>query len=365
LTSGLFSLPLAPADVADVAVREPLLAANESFVAGPENALIRTLAAAVEGSKLGYNPIVLCGGPGVGKSSLAHALAAIRRQRHNLTAVVETTGAALAQALAHAIDTASIGDLRSQYHRCDLLLIDDLHRLAGRPAAQQFLLSAVDALLRRGSLVLVTLPQPPQATASLTPALASRLAGGLVVKLAPPGALAARELMRREAERISLALDDEQIAQLSADAESAPTSATRLRRTVLRLAAETQFGRPHKLAGSPQATVDQAAEKAVCRQISIAVAKRFGLTLGELKSKSRRQAIVEARSLAMHLARRLTDASFAEIGRSFGNRDHTTVMHACRKAAETLLHDEFTRRAADDIAARISAEEQAAAEGVA
>jgi chromosomal replication initiator protein len=80
------------------------------------------------------------------------------------------------------------------------------------------------------------------------------------------------------------------------------------------------------------------------------------LTLGELRGKSRRQAIAEARSLAMFLTRRLTGVSYAEIGRYFGNRDHTTVLHACRKVARIIDRDEYVRQLADDLAAQVAGE---------
>ena len=124
MISGLFSLPFLPADAAPSAVgsgpRYTYGAICDAFLAGPENALVRRLATAAGDKLLPYNPIVIYGPPGVGKSSLAHALAARRRGRFHLPSTIETTGADLARGLAHAIDTASAGDFRSRHHRCDL-----------------------------------------------------------------------------------------------------------------------------------------------------------------------------------------------------------------------------------------------------
>jgi chromosomal replication initiator protein len=159
LNSGLFSLPLLPA----VELERPPLRAKEAasettrqgaetnspnhFIAGPENAIVRALAEAAVADPLPYNPLVLCGACGVGKTSLAHTLAARRREALGLTSLISTSGTDLARALAHAIETDSVADLRTRYRRCDILLIDDLHRLATKPAALQFLLSAFDGLL--------------------------------------------------------------------------------------------------------------------------------------------------------------------------------------------------------------------------
>jgi chromosomal replication initiator protein len=357
LISGLFSLPLAPADAAAKAGnslrRDSRSAGDAAFITGPENALVRALATAVSEIRLPYSPIVIYGPIGIGKSSLAHALTALRQRRQAITSVIVTTGSELAGAVAHAIDSDSIADLRSRYRRCDLLLIDDLHQLTEKPAAQQFLLRSLDALIRRGSLVIVTMRQAPQATAGLVPALASRLAGGLVVGLAPPGALARRELVRQTVEQSGLALDEQQIARLAGDGlASRYTTAAMLRHAVLKLGAAKELGSSDgeemTLAANQSPDV-----KAVCHQVAKAVARQFGITTKDLKGKSRRQSVVEARSLAMYIARRLTAASYAELGRHFGGRDHTTVLHACRKMASS---DEITHRLADELATHISVE---------
>ena len=138
--SGLFSLPFAPVDGAAVAVRNPSLAANatapDSFFAGSENALVRSLGSAVTRGDLPYNPIVLYGAAGSGKSSVARGLVSLRRQQFGFSKVIETTGVDFARSLAHAVENASVTDLRAEHRRCDILLVDDAHKLAGKSAAQ-------------------------------------------------------------------------------------------------------------------------------------------------------------------------------------------------------------------------------------
>lgn len=355
MISGLFSLPLASADAAAGLPSGPA----ETFVAGPENALVRTLADAANADPVAYNPLVLCGSAGVGKTSLAHSLAARRRVRLGLKNVIATSGADLARGLAHAIENDSVADFRARHHRCDLLLIDDVQRLTSKPAAQEFLLVALEALTRRGSLVIATLRQLPQATEGLLPMLSSRLCGGLIVPLAPPGVLARKELIRQAAARVSQPLDDEVLEQLAGDSLTTRlTTAAKLRHAVfeLSIAAETQRRaiRPvHVTRWLAQQSPDA---KDVCREVTALVAKRAGLTASELKGKSREQAVADARGLAMFLVRRLCGASYAEIGRHFGSRDHTTVLHACRKLKGLVARDDAVRRLADELAAQFSAD---------
>ncbi len=332
-------------------------AAAESFVVGPENALVRELAQATTSERLPYNPLVLCGAGGVGKSTLAHLLVARRKSALRLEQILETTGADLARALAHAAETNSISDLRTRHQRCDLLLVDDVQQLVGKPAAQQFLTTTMDVLVRRGVLVIATLPQLPQATDDLLPALASRLNAGLVVPLVPPEELARREIVRQLAERLDLRLSGELLARL-ADARgrrSAALTVPRLRSTLLQLASAAEHNGEqagHDLVARVLES-EQPEAKAVVRQVTASVAKHFGLTMADVKSKSRHQTTVEARSLAMYLSRQLSDLTLADIGRLFGNRDHTTVLHACRKIAAQVASDPVAARQVEELTAQI------------
>jgi chromosomal replication initiator protein len=317
----------------------------ERFIAGPENALVRVLADAATRDPTPFNPLVLCGPSGVGKSSLAHLLSHERLKALGLVHVLETTGAELAQSLAQAVETKSSGELRTRYHRCDLLVIDNVAELSGKVAAQQFLVTAIDVLFRRGVFVIATLRKLPQEEAGLLPALASRLSAGLIVPLSPPGDLARRELVRDLAQRLNLPLAEPLIGRLSATGQrgASPTPAG-LRRTVLRLASAAEHG--GKRIGPELIDQVLAAEQpdpaATVRQMSTAVARHFGVTLTQLKGKSREQTVAQARSLAMYLCREHTDLTFSQIGKLFGHRDHSTVLHACRKAATLASRDPQT-----------------------
>jgi chromosomal replication initiator protein len=361
LISGLFSLPLASADAATASPRAGAASIAEHFVAGPENVLVRALASAVIADPLDYNPIVLHGPLGVGKSSLAHALLARRAAALHLKNFITTTGADLARALAHAVETDSVADFRTRHQRCDLLLIDDLQQLANKPAAQQFLLSTLDALLRRGALVIATLKSPAASPTDLglMAALASRLSTGLTVPLVPPGPLARRALIEQFASRVQLSLSADLVSQIAshgAEPPGRPPNAVRLRHVVMQLAslAEENRGRIKSTQVARLLAEESPEAKAVCKQVISLVGKHFGVTLSDLRGKSRQQTIAEARGLAMYVARQLTGASYAEIGRQFGNRDHTTVLHACRKFDDLVASHEPTSRLAAELATQVA-----------
>jgi chromosomal replication initiator protein len=350
LTTALFTLPLPTASAAGPPLRNRDEIASSSFFAGPENALVRSIVRLVDGPIGGNSPLVLYGPTGVGKSTLALALAERRRQNFRLESVIITTGSDFARSLAEAVEADSIADHRALHQRCDLMVIDDLQRLASKPAAQQFLVSTLDALQKRGSLVIATFNRPPQATSGISPTLASRLMGGLVVRLALPGPLARRELARQAASRANVLLSDEAIDHI-ANANDQSTahylSAFKIRELVLRLAANQEIGPQPEL-------VKQ--HKAVCRRVTTIVAKQFSLTVSELRGKTRRQVVADARGLAMYLVRRLTAMSYADVGRQFGDRDHTTVLHACRKVETQMKRDQNMRTLVDDLVMQLGAE---------
>ena len=351
MPGGLVTLPLpaahASANDRSAAARADLTRARE-LVLGPENALAGMLIEAIRRSHAPWCPLVIYGPPGIGKSSLCRALLHLHQQQFPRTVALSTTGLDLARALAHAIDTDSVGDLRRRYLHCQWLLLDDLDAVASRPAAQSFLLAILDSLIPRQAIVLATLRQAPQATSGLSPALVSRLSGGLVVPLEFPSAATRRELARRVADELGLSLDEATCAQI-ADGDSGaacdlltPGGLRQRLIALLRGAAATQQ------VGSAKSTTP------LVRQIQAAVARHFGVSASELKASTRRQHVAQARGLAMYLARQLAGLSYTHIGRQFGKRDHTTVLHACRRWQRLLAEDERTRRWVTDLAATIT-----------
>jgi chromosomal replication initiator protein len=261
----------------------------------------------------------------------------------------------MAGSLAHALETTSEDELRASFHNCELLLVDDLHCIADKLPAQRFLLAAIDTLLRRGVLMVVTQRQAPAATSGLLPRLASRLAGGLVVKLAPPGREARQELARRLAARHALRLTGQQIAGIASshgDLADRVTTAGKIREAVLKLVARADTG-SKTTNDLPAAGLDC---RHICRVASNLVARHFGLPAAELKRPTRRKTVAEARALAMYLVRAVAGPSYSAIGKSFGGRDHTTVLHACRKVAAAVESDAALGRLVDDFALQLAAE---------
>ena len=319
------------------------------FLAGPENQLLEpAIHDVLQRRPALYNPLVLHGPSGTGKSHLARGLLAAWRDRFPPASVVYTAAVDFARELADAIETQAVVDLRAKYRTANLLVFEDVGRLADKPAAQVELIHTIDAVMQEGGQVVVTAAVPPGELRDLAPALQSRLLAGLAVALSPPGAAARLAVVRQLA-----ALREIELAEPVAQALAEGLGGT----VPELLGALVQLDVPARLDGKSidaEAVQLYLAKRNGARQpqladIAIAAARYFSLKLSDLRGPSRRRPVVAARDVAMYLARSLMRASLERIGRYFGGRDHTTVMHACRKTGSLLKTDPLIRQAVEQL----------------
>ena len=315
-----------------------------TFVAGPENRLVDVAVRSVlDEPGDGYSPIVFFGPSGTGKSHLAFGLATAWKARFRRRPVVYTTATDFARELADAIQTKTAHDFSLDYRRASLLVVEDVDHLAGKRAAQRELRSILDALTD-GARVVVTATVAPGQLQGISLGLRSRLAAGLAVPLARPGHDARLAILGRLAD----------VQGLELGGAAAELLAKRLNVAVpelLSVLTQLQFSLPTR--GS---VIDlETAQRFLARQnrasppsvhqIALATARHFSLKLADLRSTSRRRAVVTARAVAMYLTRSLTGESLDRIGLYFGGRDHTTVSYGCRKTEERLEAEPEIRHA--------------------
>ena len=326
-------------------------ALGSEFLAGPENSLIAVaMAALLEEPEPHYNPLVIHGPSGTGKSHLARGLAAKRLLRVDAdsAAIVFISGADFARLLHGAIEENATPSFRRRFRGASLLILDDLTQLATKRIAQQELIQTLDDVIDGGGQVVITSRAAPEQMDALSPALRSRLSAGLTVSLVPPAAAARLALIERFASLRRIALPTA-AARTLADGLSA--TAPELSGALAELQLQAEFDQSSiDVSGVRQFLADrQLRLRPSLRTIASRAAKYFGLRMSDLKSSSRRRAVVQARGVAIYLARQLTDKSLKQIGDYFGGRDHTTVLHSVHSTESRLRSDPTSRRAAADI----------------
>lgn len=295
-----------------------------------------------------YSPLIFFGPPGTGKSHLAGAAAEAVRRRDADAQIAYVCAADYARELAESIEKQATGPWERRYREADLLIIEDLDHLAPKPAAQEHLSATLDVIARRGRRVIVTSRTSPAEIAHLSPALRSRLIGGLAVPLQAPGLEARREILRLLAAERRVRLSPEGLERLASTitggvrelfgalvhleaAEGVEAAGDRRREIGPELVDAFLNGRGK-------------ARTPTIAAIAARTAKFYSLRLAELRGPGRRQNLALARNAAMYLARRMTGASYGKIGDYFGGRDHTTALYACRKVARLAADDAGTRR---------------------
>jgi chromosomal replication initiator protein len=237
-----------------------------------------------------------------------------------------------------------VAQWRDSVRLAEMLVIDDLAPLAGKNPAQLELQQALDVLEDRDAQVIVTTRALPTEISSLLPSLVSRLVGGLLVPLALPSEATRRAIVGELALLRGIALEESAADALAA---GMAVSVPELQGCLLYLQTSARLeGASIDADRVRQYLADGLAPRVpTLRAIAAQSAKHFSLRVADLRSASRRRAVVLARDVAMFLARQLTDKTLEQIGGYFGGRDHTTVLHGCRKTEEHLAADAELRAA--------------------
>lgn len=307
-------------------------------------------------------PLVLHGPSGTGKSHLCEALIAEWQRRMPASVVAHLGASEFAERFADAVEDDRIETFRSQLREADLFVLENVGKLATKPTAQRELLYTLDALEARGARVVATFDASPQRLDTLLPGLVGRLSGGVVVALVPPSVASRRAILERLVKLRGIEIEEKALDLLAGDVEKTVPELRGILTTLHALAAqefaENVKSRTDASIDTPfvRRYLEQRSEAAApaLKAIAEQSARRYGLTVADLKSGSRRRTVVAARDTAIFLARRLTTKSLQEIGDFFGGRDHTTILHSCRKLEQTSESDPETREAIDAIRRKLA-----------
>jgi len=317
------------------------------FFAGPENRLIESAVSGVLGRQPSrYNPLVLYGPSGTGKSHLARGLAAAWKVSFPNSRVNYATAVDFAREMVEAFETQSVEDFRLSHRAVNLAVFEDVAELARQPAAQEELTHTLDAVIQQGGQVVATAACAPQDIAGFSPALQSRLSAGLCVPLTLPGPDTRLAILQRWLNLREIEMPGPILKLL---AQGLVGTVPELLGAVLQLEVPArEEGRPINVHQVRDFLSERdSILRPKLRDIAALTARHFALRLGDLRGSSRRRPVVAARDVAIYLCRQLTRESLGRIGEYFGGRDHTTILHACRKTEELLKADPAIRQAID------------------
>ena len=313
----------------------------DSFVEGKSNQLAKAAALQVaNNSGLAYNPLLIYGGVGLGKTHLMHAVGNHILELKPQSQVVYLHSERFVQDMVKALQHNAIDEFKRHYRSVDALLIDDIQFFAGKERSQEEFFHTFNALLEGQQQIIITCDRYPKEVEGLEERLKSRFGWGLTQAIEPPELETRVAIMQSKAESVDVALPNEVAFFI---AKRIRSNIRELEGALRRVIANSQFtGKPITLEFAKDALRDLITlqEKLVTiENIQKTVAEYYKIRVSDLSSARRSRSITRPRQLAMALSKELTNHSLPEIGEAFGGRDHTTVLHACRKTSELRQSD--------------------------
>jgi len=304
----------------------------KNFVVGASNQFAHAACQAVaESPAQAYNPLFLYGGVGLGKTHLLNAIGNHIAETSDLRIAYVTTEQFTNEVI-NSIRYDKMMDLRKRFRNIDMLLIDDIQFLAGKERTQEEFFHTFNTLYEAHKQIVLSSDRSPKEIANTEERLQSRFGWGLIADLQAPDVETRIAILRKKSDDEGILLPEDVIQFLAANMKS---NIRELEGSLVRLGAYTSLtGQPIGLDMAKTVLRDLIGEKKkiiAMDDIEEIVAARFHVKISEMKSRRRSKMLVHPRQIAMYLCRELTDASFPEIGRHFGGKDHTTIIHACKQ----------------------------------
>ncbi len=329
----------------------------DSFVIGSSNRFAHAAALAVaESPAQAYNPLFIYGGTGLGKTHLLQAVGGYVGEHSKKLSVRYITSETFMNDFINSLRDKRIEGFKQRYRTYDLLLIDDIQFLEHKERIQEEFFHTFNSLYEAGRQIVISSDRPPREISTLEERLRSRFEWGLITDIQPPDLETRIAILRKKVKTDGIHVPDPQVLTFIAGRVS--TNIRELEGALTRVVAFSSLtARPMTVELAQDVLKDvfpqgEAPEVSIER-IQTAVTERFGLSMEELCGDRRSQNIVYPRQVAMYLSRELTDASLPKIGREFGGRDHTTVIHATSKIARLIREDRSVYNLVQELTARI------------
>jgi chromosomal replication initiator protein len=308
----------------------------EAFVIGNGNQFARAAAQAVaEKPSKAYNPLFIYSGAGMGKTHLMHAIGHEMKRRQPQASICYVTSEKFTNEMINSIRYDKMTSFRDKFRSVDLLLIDDIQFIAEKERTREEFFHTFNALHESMKQIVIASDRPPKELAEIEDRLRSRFEWGLIADIQPPDLETKVAILQKKAENDRAILPTEVALFIASNVR---TNVRELEGALTRLIAwSSMHGVEITLPTAQQCLkqfIDTQVRKITIEAIQRAVAEEFGMRVSELKQKNNSRPVVVPRQIAMFLAKQMTEASLPEIGRQFGNKHHTTVMHSIAKIEE-------------------------------
>ncbi|MDO9572523.1 MAG: chromosomal replication initiator protein DnaA [Candidatus Omnitrophota bacterium] len=314
----------------------------ENFVVGSGNRHAHAYSLAVANSPAKtYNPLFIYGGVGLGKTHLIQAIChQIKNSAPSGIKICYISSEKFTNELIDAIQHHSTAAFRQKYRNVDVLVIDDIHFIAGKESTQEEFFHTFNTLYDAHKQIVFSSDRPPKEIANLQERLVSRFGWGLTTDIQPPDLETRVAILKKKIEREPVSVPDEVIFFI---AQLIKTNVRELEGALIRTIAYSLLEEaPVTLQLAKEVLKDLLKEPKKLVTVDFiqrSIAEEFGMTLQDIKSKRRNKQVVFPRQIAMYLSRELTELSLPEIGELFGGKDHTTVLHSYNKIKEELLRN--------------------------
>jgi chromosomal replication initiator protein len=313
----------------------------ETFIVGPSNQFAHAACRAVaEAPSRSYNPLFIYGGVGLGKTHLMHAIGQYVLQHSPGLKLTYISSERFMNEMINALRYERILDFRERYRSVDMLLVDDIQFVSGKEGTQTEFFHTFNALYDAQKQIILSSDHPPHEIPNLEERLRSRFEWGLIADIQPPDIETRIAILKRKAEAEAVPLPDNVAMYIAGRIKS---NIRELEGSLIRLIAYASLtGREISLDLTQEVlknVIDQDSKAITIETIQKFVSEYYQLKVAELKSRNNSKSIAMPRQVAMYLCKTLTHASLPEIGRSFGNKHHSTVIHSIRKVEELRKTD--------------------------
>jgi chromosomal replication initiator protein len=318
----------------------------DAFVIGSGNQFAHAACQAVaERPSKAYNPLFLYGGVGMGKTHLMQAIGHEIKKRLAQATICYVSSEKFTNDMINSLRYDKMTSFRDRFRNVDVLLVDDIQFISQKERTQEEFFHTFNALHESLKQIVIASDRPPKELAEIEDRLRSRFEWGLIADIQPPDLETKVAILQKKAEQEKVTLPTDVALYIASNIRS---NVRELEGALIRLVAHSSLiGAEITLPYAQQVLknfIDSQARKVTIESIQKAVAEQFGLRLVEIKAKNNSRAIVYPRQIAMYLAKHLTEASLPEIGRQFGGKHHTTVLHSVEKIDESRKTDKDLNR---------------------